>query len=235
MPARQAKELPLSELDATPLHEKVYQEIKEALMSGQFHPGQKLTSRSLAKVLRISDMPVRVALGRLNAQRALSILPNGTAIVPDMSRDRFAELMELRAHLEGQATEIAAAHLTKQQLRTVQRLCNELTSAAKDGDIVRYLVKNKEFKFAIYNLAANETLLFLIEILWLQVGPFLTRYADQFKDGLSGILEIDYHDEAAAALQKGDGVAARKAIEKDIRDGAAYLLEHGDFDDSLGS
>ena len=41
MPARQANELPLSELDATPLHEKVYQEIKDALMSGQFHPGHE--------------------------------------------------------------------------------------------------------------------------------------------------------------------------------------------------
>ncbi len=103
-------------------------------------------------------------------------------------------------------------------------------AAAKDGDISKYLIMNKEFKFAIYEAASNATLLFLIEILWLQVGPFLTRYADQFEGGLSGILEIDHHEEAVAALERGDGAAARAAIEQDIRDGAAYLLEHAVFD-----
>ena len=232
MSARETGELPqLGTLDATPLHEKVYQEIKDALMSGKFHPGQKLTSRSLAKALGISDMPVRVALGRLNAQRALSILPNGTAVVPDMSHKRFSELMNLRAHLEGLATELAATNLTRQQLKAIQRLCNELTSAAKGGEIAKYLLKNKEFKFAIYSVTSSDTLLFLIELLWLQVGPFLTRYADQFEGGLSGILEIDHHEEAVSALEREDGAAARIAIEQDIRDGASYLLDHAAFDD----
>ncbi|MFB9983646.1 GntR family transcriptional regulator [Mesorhizobium kowhaii] len=62
----------LTAVDTVPLHEKVYLELVRALMSGQFLPGQKLTSRKLAKELGTSDMPVRSAFMRLQALRALS-------------------------------------------------------------------------------------------------------------------------------------------------------------------
>ncbi|RWX57881.1 GntR family transcriptional regulator, partial [Mesorhizobium sp. M2A.F.Ca.ET.039.01.1.1] len=47
----------LTAVDTVPLHEKVYLELVRALMSGQLQPGQKLTSRKLAKELGTSDMP----------------------------------------------------------------------------------------------------------------------------------------------------------------------------------
>lgn len=231
MRARKAATIPkLAELDTTPLHERAYQEIKEALMSGRFLPGQKLTSRTLAKALGISDMPVRSALLRLSAQQALSLTPSGIATVPNISKERFAELMALRVLLEGRATEQVADKATKSQIRTIEKLCHELTSAARDEDIARYLTKNKEFKFAIYNIAPNPTLLFLIEIMWLQVGPFLTRYAGQFDGTLTGILEIDYHEDAVAALKAKAPSAARIAIERDIAEGARFLLENVEFE-----
>jgi len=231
MRGRKAASVPkLAELDTTPLHERAYQEIKEALMSGHFHPGQKLTSRTLAKALGISDMPVRSALLRLSAQQALTLTPSGIAKVPNMFKERFAELMALRVVLEGRATEQVADKASKSQLRTIEKLCHELTSAARNEDIARYLTKNKEFKFAIYNIAPNSTLLFLIEILWLQVGPFLTRYAGQFEGKLTGILEIDYHEDAVAALKARASAAARTAIEQDIAEGAKFLLEHAKFE-----
>ncbi|RUW66422.1 GntR family transcriptional regulator, partial [Mesorhizobium sp. M2A.F.Ca.ET.067.02.1.1] len=57
----------LTAVDTVPLHEKVYLELVRALMSGQLQPGQKLTSRKLAKELGTSDMPVRSAFTRLQA------------------------------------------------------------------------------------------------------------------------------------------------------------------------
>jgi len=231
MTGRKVAAIPkLAELDTTPLHERAYQEIKDALMSGRFLPGQKLTSRTLAKALGISDMPVRSALLRLSAQQALMLTPSGIATVPNMSRERFAELMALRVVLEGRATEQVADKASKQQLRAIEKLCHDLTSAARDEDIARYLMKNKEFKFAIYNIAPNPALLFLIEVMWLQVGPFLTRYAGQFDGTLTGILEIDYHEDAVSALKARAPSVARTAIERDIAEGAKFLLENAEFE-----
>ncbi|MFK4259587.1 GntR family transcriptional regulator [Agrobacterium tumefaciens] len=219
----------LSAVEAEPLHEKVYGEIVRALVSGRFEPGQKLTSRKLAQELGTSDMPVRGALMRLQALRALNSLPNGSLEVPQMTAESFAQLMDARTTVEGGATERAATRMNGNNLRTVRRLSDELTNAAKAGDINRYLVANYDFKFSIYQHCGNAPLLFLIETLWMQVGPFLRRYADSFDGTLSGILEIDYHEAALEALEKGDGVRAREAIVRDISEGATFLLANADF------
>ncbi|WP_117191538.1 GntR family transcriptional regulator [Rhizobium terrae] len=219
----------LSVVEAEPLHEKVYREIVRALVSGRFEPGQKLTSRKLAQELGTSDMPVRAALMRLQAQQALRPLPNGSLEVPQIKASEFAQLMDARTVVEGGATERAAGLVNGNNLRTIRKLSDELTSAAKGGDINRYLVANYDFKFAIYRHCGNAPLLFLIETLWMQVGPFLRRYAGSFDGALSGILDIDYHEEALAALEKGDGAKAREAIVRDISEGAVYLLKNAEF------
>ena len=116
----------LTTIDTVPLHEKVYLELVRALMSGQFHPGQKLTSRKLAKELGTSDMPVRSAFMRLQALRALKLMPNGSMEVPTISAEEFAQLSQTRIILEGAATEMAAARINGNALRTVRRTSAEL-------------------------------------------------------------------------------------------------------------
>jgi DNA-binding GntR family transcriptional regulator len=224
--------LGLSSIDAVPLHEKVYLELVEALMSGHFAPGQKLTSRKLAAELGTSDMPVRSALSRLQSLRALSALPNGSMEVPLMTAERFRQLVEARIVLEGAATEAAAGLINGHNLRTVRRNCNDLTNAARAGDIGLYLRSNYEFKFSIYRHCGNDQMIFLIETLWMQVGPFLRSYAGVFEGTLLGILEIDYHEDAVAALGAKDAARARDAIVRDLREGAAYLLGTARFHDA---
>ncbi|TIO10822.1 GntR family transcriptional regulator [Mesorhizobium sp.] len=219
----------LTAVDTVPLHEKVYLELVRALMSGQFAPGQKLTSRKLAKELGTSDMPVRSAFMRLQALRALSPMPNGSMEVPIISADRFSQLTAVRTILEGSATELAAALINGNNLRAIRRHCTELTLAARKGDIDDYLRKNYNFKFSIYRHCGNEQMIFLIETVWMQVGPFLRNLAMGFEDNLAAILDIDYHEEAVAAIEAQDGVRARAAIVRDINDGATHLLQHVKF------
>jgi DNA-binding GntR family transcriptional regulator len=219
----------LTAVDTVPLHEKVYLELVRALMSGQFAPGQKLTSRKLAKELGTSDMPVRSAFMRLQALRALSPMPNGSMEVPVISAERFSQLTEVRTILEGSATELAAKLINGNNLRAIRRHCTELTLAARKGDIDDYLRKNYNFKFSIYRHCGNEQMIFLIETVWMQVGPFLRNLTTGFEDNLASILDIDYHEEAVAAIEVQDGPRARAAIVRDINDGATHLLQHVKF------
>jgi len=219
----------LSAVEAEPLHEKVYREIVRALVSGRFEPGQKLTSRKLAQELGTSDMPVRAALMRLQALQALNSLPNGSLEVPQMTAAMFSQLMDARLIVEGGATELAASRVNGNNLRTIRKLSGELTAAARAEDINAYLVANYDFKFSIYRHCGNAPLLFLIETLWMQVGPFLRRYGEAFEGKLSDILDIDYHEQALEALEKGDGATARAAIVRDLSEGAAFLLKNTQF------
>jgi DNA-binding GntR family transcriptional regulator len=215
--------------EVVPLHEIVYQRLTRALMAGQIAPGQKLTSRKLAQELGTSDMPVRAALLRLQALKALSQLPNGSLTLPSMTRQHFADLMETRVLCEGAATERAAQNMPPAAVKGLKKACTALTKAAQSQDIDAYLAWNYEFKFQIYHNSQSESLVFIIEMLWLQVGPFLRQFAKHFAGDLSGVLELDYHEEALAAIERRDAKAAGRAIRRDIAEGARFLVAHGDF------
>ena len=214
----------LTAVDTVPLHEKVYLELVRALMSGQLQPGQKLTSRKLAKELGTSDMPVRSAFTRLQALRALSPMPNGSVEVPLISAERFEQLTAVRTVLEGAAAELATKRINGNNLRAIRRHATELTEAARSGDIDDYLRRNHDFKFGVYRHCGNEQMIFLIETVWMQVGPFLRNLRIGFEDDLAGILGIDYHEEVVAAIEAGDGARARAAIVRDIEEGAMHIL-----------
>lgn len=221
----------LGTVDLTPLHEIVYQRLNKALMAGQIKPGQKLTSRKLAKELGTSDMPVRAALTKLQALRALEQLPNGSHVLPPMTRERFADLMQSRLICEPALTEIAARRIKAADLRAIRKEAAALTQSARDQDIDSYLLHNYEFKFSIYRASGADNMLFLIETTWLQVGPFLRQFAGRFGGDLSGILEIDYHEEIVEALARGDGKVAAQLMHKDISEGFSFLCQHADFAD----
>ncbi|MFW2545685.1 GntR family transcriptional regulator [Primorskyibacter sp. 2E107] len=220
----------LSPVETQPLHEVVYQRLHHALMSGQFEPGRKLTSRKLAKELGTSDMPVRSALLRLQALHALDQLPNGSMVLPAMTRERFDDLMTSRLVCEPAAARRAAAALDRSGLLKLRQVAVALTAAAEDQDIDSYLIYNHDFKFSIYQACGSPSLLFLIETLWLQVGPFLRQFSGQFGNDLRGILELDYHDEIVKRIADGDSNAAAELLARDIREGHEFLIEHGQFE-----
>lgn len=214
-------ETKLKQLTRNPLHEQTYAELRRAIMSARFSPGEKLTVRGVAAMLGISSMPVRAAFTRLVAEKAVVQDANGSIYIPQMTRQHYKELIELRALLEGRAAEIAATLINAKELAALEKIANDLTQASKDGDAERYIDLNQKFKFGIVAAAHSESLADLVERLWLQVGPFMRYYARE----VSKQYALDRHDDAVAALRTRDGAAARKAIEQDILDGADFLFE----------
>ena len=100
MPEREARE---------PIHQWVFRGLRRAIMSGRFPPGQAVTIRGLADRMGVSAMPVREALRRLVAERALALLDNRRVRVPVMTAERFDELLAARMALETEAAVRALA------------------------------------------------------------------------------------------------------------------------------
>ena len=61
----------LSAINQLYLGDVAYEKIANAIVSGAFRPGEKLTIRSLADTLEISSTPVRDAVKRLLLENAL--------------------------------------------------------------------------------------------------------------------------------------------------------------------
>ena len=201
------------------LANQVCDRLREALISGVFAPGEKITIRAVARALGASPTPARDALSILAAEAALEPGPNRSLFVPYLSVERFRELIRIRLALEGLAGEEAASAATHEQISSVARANAELEGATDDRDFKKVMQKNREFHFGIYGAANMPSLTRIIESLWLRTGSYLNLIYPEFGIAHKG---IENHERAVAALRARNGKELRAAIENDI----SYAAEH---------
>lgn len=199
-------------------------------MVGAFVPGQTMSLRKLADDLGTSAMPVREAINQLTAANVLEMLPNRTVCVPRMTQARFDELSRVRQALEGMAAEMACRRATPQLIKRLEKVNSELLRAIKERDILGCLARNQAFHFTLYEAANSEVLLPLIEPLWLQAGPIM--YFSLISPDMPW--DASAHSDVLEALANKDPAAARRAIERDIRNTASYLLKSSIFRGASG-
>jgi len=209
------------------VQDRVYSELRRALIGGLFAPGQTLTIRQLADALMTSTMPVREALGRLITEQALEALPNRSIRVPPVTPERIEDLLRARMLIEGEAIERAASRMTPRLVATIRAIMAEWEDMrlAADPETVDQEVKlNRDFHFEIYRACGSAVLLPMIESLWLQSGPF-TRAAIYAFSEAGAHDSARFHHAIVAALEAGDGKAARAALIDDISRPFAYLKD----------
>jgi DNA-binding GntR family transcriptional regulator len=219
--------LGLARIERETVQERVYGVLRDQLMRGGFEPGQKLKIAELANLLGTSAMPVREALNRLAAERAIEALPNRSMRVPSLSRDALHDLMETRFAVEGLAVARAATNMDAVTLARLRELITAQSETDAEHISEASAQQNRAFHFTIYRRSGSTVLLPIIESLWLQFGPYLRVASERF-DGRDG-RGIDFHVEMVEALARADGKGARAALESDI--GRAFELVM--TDDSL--
>lgn len=205
------------------IQDGVYRQLRHALMTGRFDPGQTLTISSLAESFSTSHMPVREALRRLAAENALEIAANGSARIPTVSRARLDDICRARVAVEGLATELAVPNIGEALIERLGTLVREHEKIR--DNVYAMLGKNQEFHFTLYAASGSEVLIQLIETLWLRFGPYmrmLTRNVEPILKSDAGETYTVHHHEVLDALRKGDAGAVRKAIVADI--GATQAL-----------
>ena len=201
---------------------KLYQQLREAIMSGRFAPGQPLSLRGVAEAVGSSTMPVRGALTRLQAEGALVDGPGRALMVPPMTLELLDELRDVRISLEGCVAKRAASRMTQEHLAALQRVFDTMDAQVEAGDVPAYLRSNFEFHIAIYTHGASDITLATIQNLWMRIGPFLNLVAPDIPHMRRSMAA---HRKIVEALWRGDGEGARAGIEQDIGDAAADLQE----------
>ncbi len=193
------------------LNDRVYRELKNSIMAGSFKPGSELTLRSVADALGTSLMPVRDAMRRLVSERALAVLPSRKIALPVLTVDQFLELRRIRLLLEGEAVALAAEKISHRQLNACRTVLQKL-AALDEERRGQFWTLNHKLHFTIYEAAQSPLLLSIIESLWLQIGPLLTRIPT------SRAVEdsADPHELLLQALERHDPIAAREALERDL-------------------
>ncbi len=194
------------------LQDYVYRQVRELILNGEIEPGQTITMQALATAFSVSHMPVREALHRLTAERALAVVAGRSIGIPPLSIDRLEDLRRVRKEVEGLAAAWAAGRVGPQTLDELDHVHQVLDTAVATNDVRAYLRANRELHFTVYRAAGSPTLTAVIEPLWLQISPYFNLL-----HASGNYVEANRcHRELIGALGRGDGEAARLAIVSDI-------------------
>jgi DNA-binding GntR family transcriptional regulator len=207
------------------VQDRVYTELRRALIGGLFEPSQVLTIRSLADALATSTMPVREAISRLITEKALEALPNRSVRVPPITLERMDDLLRTRILIEGEAIALAAARMTPRQIAVIEGILgewDEMRALKAKKDVDREVTLNQSFHFEIYRACGSSVLIPMIESLWLQSGPCIRVAIYAFSEA-GEVDTAHYHRSIVAALTAQDAQSAREALAADISRPFAFL------------
>lgn len=217
--ARKKKDLPFLPVSRETVQDHVYRRMKELILNGDIEPGGTVTIQSLSDSFGVSAMPVREALHRLVAEKALTVVAGRSVGIPPVTVERLEDLQRVRVEIEGAAAEWAAQAISVEDLDHLSGLIEQMDVAETRRDRRKYVRANQAFHFTIYRASGSDTLLSIIELLWLQIGPYFNLLNATENWWVSNAEHKTIRD----AMIRKDGAAARRALQTDIEAAAAAL------------
>jgi DNA-binding GntR family transcriptional regulator len=139
--------------------ERVYVEIRSAIITGAFPVGSRITEEMLADRLSVSRTPVRAALQRLASEGFIDITTHVGAVVKAWSPQEARQIYEVRARLEAMGARLAARNADKGAIRRLSDIATAIAEESVTGEGgTRRSERNREFHLLVMELSGNHHL-----------------------------------------------------------------------------
>jgi DNA-binding GntR family transcriptional regulator len=138
--------------------QRVYEAIRERILSGAYGPGFRVVIDALAVELGVSALPVREAIRRLEAEGLVVHRPNAGAQVAPADPGVFEDELTLLALLEGHASALAAPHLQETDILRLRSTTNSMGDAMERMDPLAFSHHNHDFHAVFYERCPNKAL-----------------------------------------------------------------------------
>ncbi|MDA9922740.1 GntR family transcriptional regulator [Verrucomicrobiales bacterium] len=221
--------------------QRAYRHIRKKLLDGSVTPGARLSYGTIGKEIGISATPVREAVGQLASEGFVELVPQLGAVVRELTRDEAIELYELREALESYAAARAAERIGDRQLSELREnleqsriLTEEVRKSGKTkaGKAIakKFHALDLSFHMTIIEASRNQRMLKVVGD-----SHILTRIFQADRHSFSQeILDatLSEHSAIESAVRKGDGSAAREAMQRHIRNSLELTLDETDVNSS---
>jgi DNA-binding GntR family transcriptional regulator len=197
------------------LADEVYDTLLAQLMSLRIVPGSRVTIDALARDLGVSQTPIRDALNRMEADGLVVRVPHaGYRIPPQITRQRFEDMLEVRLLLEPAAARRAAEHATSEQVSSLRRMLDEMAELVEGDSHLAYGafgLRDAAFHDLVAISAGNQVVREALARLHTHVHLFRLLYDTQVT-----YLAMGEHDAVLAAIAARDADAAAYAMRRHI-------------------
>jgi len=192
----------------------IHLQLKTMILSGELRSGERLVERELARRLKVSRIPLRESLIRLESEGLVRSVANTATYVEDFSLDDLVEIYSLRVVLEPLATRLAALRTTPELVRSLKKICERMTHLTQRGDWKRLDQVDYEFHHTVVQGSQHRRLIRAYDLCQIQVlgraGAFgkLKNLAPDFT--------AKEHERIWQCIEHGDAAEAEEAGRKHV-------------------
>lgn len=215
-------------LTSETLADQAYRALREAIISGELAPTEKITERGLADLLSVSPTPVREALRRLEQDGLVERRGPRLVQVVDLDGTAAAEIRLAEGSLRAVAARLAASNATEAQLRRMEALLDEgdaelarlqassaELAAVRPADLDALLDVTRRFHAELNEACNNPVVLRALALVdAFSLAGRRRRLAEE-RDGPGPRAALDrfhQHREVFDAVRAGDGALAERLM-----------------------
>jgi DNA-binding GntR family transcriptional regulator len=198
------------------LADEIVIRLREAILSGQFEPDERLGEQFLAETLGVSRGPIREALNQLEREGLVIIRRNRGAFVARLSREDVDEVYSLRLALEKLAVQLAIQNASPTDLDEMQGTIDTMASYLERGLTEQEGAElDVRFHDIMYRSTGHKRLFDFWEQLRPQIHVFLLSRAAADSDFRQ--YAVESHQAILDAIRAKDEARAIATLEVHIR------------------
>lgn len=208
----------------TSITAQVTNAIREAIIKGEYEPGEKLSEASLSEHFKISRTPIREALKQLEREGLVEIIPRVGTCVTKPTEKELAEIFVLKENLEGLAARLVVENNNSKAIEEIEKSVSLMEEAVQTGNHKLYVEANSTFHNVILEGADNSKLSYILNLLLNQIG--YSRYVYLTIEVPKRMEQsLREHQEILRALKIGDPDKAEIAMRAHVKASGRVLQE----------
>lgn len=188
-----------------PLRDVVFNTLRQAILTGELKPGERLMEIHLANRLGVSRTPIREAIRKLELEGLVTMIPRRGAEVAQITEKSMKDVLEVRRTLDALSAELACERISQEEEEALKKACQDFEEAVKTKDAKVIAKADVALHDIIAAATGNQRLIQLINNLAEQMYRYRFEY---IKDASQHERIIQEHRIIYESIVKKDKEAA---------------------------
>ncbi|MBQ8232194.1 MAG: GntR family transcriptional regulator [Lachnospiraceae bacterium] len=196
-----------------PLRDVVFNTLRQAILTGELKPGERLMEIHLANRLGVSRTPIREAIRKLELEGLVTMIPRRGAEVAQITEKSMSDVLEVRRAMDALCVELACERISDEEIMDLKAACDNFERAVRSKDAKKIAQADVELHDIIVKATGNSRLIQLINNLSEQMYRYRYEY---IKDASQHARLIEEHRIIYESIVRKDKETASQAAKMHI-------------------
>lgn len=163
-----------------PLRDVVFNTLRQAILTGELKPGERLMEIHLANRLGVSRTPIREAIRKLELEGLVTMIPRRGAEVAQITEKSMKDVLEVRRAMDALCVELACDRISREDTEKLKKACENFEAAVETGDVKKIAQADVALHDIIVQATGNKRLIQLVNNLSEQMYRYRFEYIKDF-------------------------------------------------------